>query len=147
MAKTHCTLFLRLIAFIATLSAAITMATSHEMGIFFSTTLKVDYSDSPAFKYFVIANGIASGYGLLVLFLPSGSLLWRLVVALDVMRLHLDNYHWWEDQNSALPIEFSTLSGENKTREPQSPPVRKLGLGFLGLYLERRRRERNCKEK
>ncbi|KAK9284925.1 hypothetical protein L1049_024106 [Liquidambar formosana] len=51
MAKTRCTLFLRLIAFIATLSAAITMATSHEMGIFFSTTLKVDYSDSPAFKH------------------------------------------------------------------------------------------------
>jgi hypothetical protein len=33
----------------------------------------------------VIANAIVSVYGLLVLFLPPKSLLWRFVVALDVV--------------------------------------------------------------
>lgn len=33
----------------------------------------------------MIANAIVSVYGFLVLFLPSESLLWRLVVALDVV--------------------------------------------------------------
>jgi len=37
------------------------------------------------YRYFMIANAIVSVYGVLVLFLPSESLLWRLVVALDVV--------------------------------------------------------------
>ncbi|GMY10097.1 CASP-like protein 1C1 [Fagus crenata] len=87
MAKTKrvCTLLLRLMALGATLSAAIVMATSHERATYFSVSFEAKYSHTPAFKYFVIANAIVSGYGFLVLFLPSESLLWRLVFALDVV--------------------------------------------------------------
>ena len=35
----------------------------------------------------MIANAIVSVYGLLVLFLPSESLLWRLVIALDLVSI------------------------------------------------------------
>lgn len=37
-------------------------------------------------RYFMIANAIVSVYGFLVIFLPAQSLLWRLVIALDVVR-------------------------------------------------------------
>ncbi|KAJ0051836.1 hypothetical protein Pint_02244 [Pistacia integerrima] len=79
------TLLLRLMAFAATLSATIVMVSSHETASFFAVSFEVKYSDTPAFKYFVIANAIVSIYGFLVLFLPSESLLWRLVVALDMV--------------------------------------------------------------
>ncbi|KAJ4729815.1 CASP-like protein [Melia azedarach] len=87
MAKTEriCTLLLRLIAFGATLSATIVMATSHETASFFAVSFEAKYTDMPAFKFFVVANAIVSIYGFLVLFLPSDSLLWRLVVALDMV--------------------------------------------------------------
>ncbi|KAE8075934.1 hypothetical protein FH972_014614 [Carpinus fangiana] len=83
--KRLCTLLLRLMALAATLSAAIVMATSHQTTTFFGVSVEAKYSHSPAFKYFVIANAIVSVYGLLVLFLPPKSLLWRLVVGLDVV--------------------------------------------------------------
>ncbi|KAB1209937.1 hypothetical protein CJ030_MR6G028579 [Morella rubra] len=83
--KRLCLLLLRLLAFGSTLSAAIVMATSHEKTNFFAVSVEAKYSNTPAFKYFVIANGIVSAYGLLVLFLPPESLLWRLVIALDVV--------------------------------------------------------------
>lgn len=35
----------------------------------------------------MIANGVASVYGFLVLFLPAESLLWRLVLCFDVVSL------------------------------------------------------------
>ncbi|KAF8411156.1 hypothetical protein HHK36_003699 [Tetracentron sinense] len=84
-AKRLCTLLIRLLAFGATLSATIVMATSHETTSVFNLSFKVKYTDTPSFKYFVIANAIGSVYGLLVFFLPAESLLWRLVVALDVV--------------------------------------------------------------
>ncbi|KAF3444131.1 hypothetical protein FNV43_RR13821 [Rhamnella rubrinervis] len=80
-----CMIMLRLMAFGATLSAAIVMATSHEKASFLTLSFEAKYSHSPAFKYFVIANAIVSVYSFLVLFLPSESLLWRLVVVLDMV--------------------------------------------------------------
>lgn len=60
---------------------------------FFVTQILAELSSSSSFywlfkhyhRYFVIANAVASVYGLLVLFLPSKSLLWRLVIVLDVV--------------------------------------------------------------
>ncbi|KAI9177580.1 hypothetical protein LWI28_016885 [Acer negundo] len=83
--KRICTLLLRLLAFGATLSATIVMATSHETVSLFAVSFEAKYSDIPAFRYFVIANAVVSIYGFFVLFLPSESLLWRLVVALDLV--------------------------------------------------------------
>ncbi|EOX99424.1 hypothetical protein QUC31_014658 [Theobroma cacao] len=83
--KRICTFLLRLIAFGTTLSAAIIMASSRERTTVLTLSFEAKYSDAPAFKYFVIANAIVSIYGFLLLFLPSESLLWRLVVALDVV--------------------------------------------------------------
>lgn len=110
-------LLVRFMAFAATLSAAIVMATSHQNASVFAVSFEAKYSQTPAFKYvfygllmavqissfshqslfvpadtlcwfsryFVIANAIVSVYGFLVLFLPSKSLLWRLVVAFDLV--------------------------------------------------------------
>ncbi|KAF5481283.1 hypothetical protein F2P56_001950 [Juglans regia] len=87
MAKTEwlCLLLVRLLALGATLSAAIVMATSHEKASFFALSFEAKYDNTPAFKYFVIAEAVASVYGFLVLFLPSKGPLWRLVIALDVV--------------------------------------------------------------
>ncbi|KAL5581784.1 hypothetical protein UlMin_014226 [Ulmus minor] len=87
MAKTKrlLTLLVRLMAFAATLSATIVMATSHEKGSFLTLSFEAKYSQTPAFKYFLIANAIVSVYGFLVLFLPPESMLWRLAVALDLV--------------------------------------------------------------
>ncbi|KAI9377706.1 hypothetical protein POPTR_019G100300v4 [Populus trichocarpa] len=78
-------LLLRLIAVGATLAAVIIMATSHEKGTFFAVSYEAKYTDTPAFKYFVIANAIVTVYGFLVLFHLPGSPLWRLVLALDLV--------------------------------------------------------------
>ncbi|XP_043689725.1 CASP-like protein 1C1 [Telopea speciosissima] len=87
MAKTKriFTLLLRLLALAATLAAAIIMATSNQTTTIYGISFEAKYSFTPAFKFFVIANAIVSIYGFLVLFLPSESLLWRLVVAVDVI--------------------------------------------------------------
>ncbi|KAA8526385.1 hypothetical protein F0562_008412 [Nyssa sinensis] len=84
-AKRIFSLLLRLLALGATLSAAIVMVTSHEKAKFFAVSFEAKYSNTPAFKYFVIANVIGGVYSFLVLFLPPKSMLWRLVVALDVI--------------------------------------------------------------
>lgn len=78
-------LLLRLIAVGATLAAVIIMATSHEKGTFFAVSYEAKYTDTPAFKYFVIANAIVTVYCFLALFIPSESPLWRLVLALDLV--------------------------------------------------------------
>ncbi|KAG8484507.1 hypothetical protein CXB51_022844 [Gossypium anomalum] len=77
------TFLLRFIAFCTTLSAVIIMVSSRQRATVLVFSFEAKYSDTPAFKYFVIVNAIVSVYGFLVLFLPSKSLLWRLVVALD----------------------------------------------------------------
>ncbi|CAJ2656205.1 CASP-like protein 1C1 [Trifolium pratense] len=87
MAKTSriCHLLLRFLAFSATLSAVIVMVSSHERATFFNVSFEAKYTTSPALKYFVIANSVVTVYGFLVLFLPAESLLWRLVVAMDMV--------------------------------------------------------------
>ncbi|KAK9150109.1 hypothetical protein Syun_008418 [Stephania yunnanensis] len=79
------TILLRLLALAATLSATIVMITSHETSSLLNFSLDVTYSDTPAFKYFMIVNAAVSVYSLLILFLPPKSQLWRLIVALDVI--------------------------------------------------------------
>ncbi|KAI8007484.1 CASP-like protein 1C2 [Camellia lanceoleosa] len=87
MAKTKriCALLLRALALAATVAAAIVMVTSHEKSTLFTVTFEAKYSHTPAFKYFLVANIIGAVYSFMVLFLPAESMLWRLVVALDVV--------------------------------------------------------------
>ncbi|MBA0830815.1 hypothetical protein Goarm_015319 [Gossypium armourianum] len=79
------TFLLRFIPLCTTLSAVIIMISSRQRATVLVFSFEAKYSDTPAFKYFVIVNAIVSIYGFLVLFLPSKSLLWRLVVALDAV--------------------------------------------------------------
>ncbi|XP_059664662.1 CASP-like protein 1C2 [Cornus florida] len=111
MAKTKkiCILVLRLLAFGATLSAAIVMATSHQKTSFLTVSLEAKFSHTPAFKYFLIANVIGSVYSFLVLFLPSESQLRRLVVALDlVMTMLLTS-----SVSSALAVAYVGKKGNS----------------------------------
>ncbi|XP_019450754.1 PREDICTED: CASP-like protein 1C1 [Lupinus angustifolius] len=87
MANTRriCLLLLRFLAFASTLSAVIVMATSHQRISFLTISFETRYTNSPAFKYFVISNSVVTVYGFLVLLLPEESLLWRLVVAMDLV--------------------------------------------------------------
>ncbi|CAK8575572.1 unnamed protein product [Lathyrus sativus] len=80
-----CHLLLRFLAFSATLSAVIVMVSSHEKATFFTVSFEAKYTNSPSFKYFVIANSIVTVYGFFILFLPAESLLWQLVVATDMV--------------------------------------------------------------
>ncbi|KAG5033258.1 CASP-like protein 1C1 [Glycine max] len=83
--RTACHLLLRFLVFLATFAAVILMATSHETATIFTVTFEAKYTNSPAFKYFVTAYSVITVYGFLVLFLPAKSLLWKLVVALDLL--------------------------------------------------------------
>ncbi|XP_054813596.1 CASP-like protein 1C1 [Prosopis cineraria] len=83
--KRICHLVLRFLAFGATLSSVIVMATSRERAGFFPFYLDAKYTNTPAFKYFVIAYSVVTVYGFFVMFLPPKSLLWRFVVALDLV--------------------------------------------------------------
>ncbi|XP_057462617.1 CASP-like protein 1C1 [Actinidia eriantha] len=89
MAKSIPTFALRLMALGATISATIVMVTSHDSATVLNLKFDAKYTNSPSFKYFVIINAIASGYGLITLFLPSKSSLWRLVLVLDLVILSL----------------------------------------------------------
>ncbi|KAK9936364.1 hypothetical protein M0R45_013210 [Rubus argutus] len=79
------TFLLRLIALAATLVATIVMVTSHDSANVFNLTFKAKYSNSPAFKYFVIVEAIACAYNLVSMLLASKGSLWRLVIILDVV--------------------------------------------------------------
>ncbi|KAK1275516.1 hypothetical protein QJS04_geneDACA022475 [Acorus gramineus] len=78
-------LLFRLLAVAATISASIVMATSHQTTVVFNVAIEAKYSQTPAFRFFVVANAVASVHGILILFLPSKGLLWRVVVALDLV--------------------------------------------------------------
>ncbi|XP_074563449.1 CASP-like protein 1C1 [Curcuma longa] len=78
-------LLLRLLAVAATLCAVIVMATSHDSTIVFGITLEAKFQHTPALVFFVIANGIAFIYSLIVLFVPSTSLLSRSIIVFDVI--------------------------------------------------------------
>ncbi|KAJ4835397.1 hypothetical protein Tsubulata_010561 [Turnera subulata] len=60
---------LRILAFIATLGSAIAMATTNETLPFFTQFIRfrAEYDDLPTLTFFVVANGIVSGYLLLSL--------------------------------------------------------------------------------
>ncbi|KAH7568923.1 hypothetical protein ACOSQ2_012358 [Xanthoceras sorbifolium] len=79
-------ILLRLLALGATVAAIAVMVTSHDSTVVLNLTFSAKYSNDPVFKYFVVAEAIAGGYSLLVLFLFSKqSKLWRLIIILDVV--------------------------------------------------------------
>ncbi|KAL1365147.1 hypothetical protein HN51_013235 [Arachis hypogaea] len=78
-------LILRLLAFGATVAAVVVMVTSHDSAQVLNLTFTAKYSNEPAFKYFVIAEGIASAYSLIVLFTYSQNSLRRLLLILDLV--------------------------------------------------------------
>ncbi|KAJ7968555.1 CASP-like protein [Quillaja saponaria] len=78
-------LLLRLLALGANIAGIIVMVTSQDSTKVLNLTFNAKYSNTPAFKYFVIAEAIASGYSLIVLFIPSETMLWHFVVILDVV--------------------------------------------------------------
>ncbi|KAL5774477.1 hypothetical protein ACOSP7_012034 [Xanthoceras sorbifolium] len=79
-------ILLRLLALGATVAAIAVMVTSHDSTVVLNLTFSAKYSNEPFFKYFVVAEAIAGGYSLLVLFLFSKqSKLWRLIIILDVV--------------------------------------------------------------
>lgn len=57
-AKRICHLVLRFLAFGATLSSVIVMATSHERAGFFPVYLEAKYTNTPAFKYVSSASSV-----------------------------------------------------------------------------------------
>ncbi|PRQ28929.1 putative casparian strip membrane protein [Rosa chinensis] len=79
------TFLLRLLALAATLVATIVMVTSHDSTNVLNLTFKAKFSNSPAFKYFVVVEAIACAYNLVIMFLASKGSLWRLVIILDVV--------------------------------------------------------------
>ncbi|KAE8707536.1 CASP-like protein 1C2 [Hibiscus syriacus] len=83
--KTIITILLRLLAFGATASAIVVMVTSHDSAEVLNLKFSAKYSNTPAFKFYVIAEAIASGYVLIALFLSSKSLVGGLIVTLDVV--------------------------------------------------------------
>ncbi|XP_065877331.1 CASP-like protein 1C2 [Euphorbia lathyris] len=78
-------IILRLIALAATVVAIVTMVRSHDSAQVLNLTFTAKYTNTPAFKYFVIAEAIASVYTIIVIFLFSRSLLGRLIVILDTV--------------------------------------------------------------
>ncbi|XP_070011655.1 CASP-like protein 1C2 isoform X2 [Nicotiana sylvestris] len=66
-------------------SAAIVMATSHEKITIFSVSFEANYSRTPAFKYFFVANIGGSVYSIVVLFLPRKTSLSRLILISDLV--------------------------------------------------------------
>ncbi|KAL7243757.1 hypothetical protein ACSBR1_016057 [Camellia fascicularis] len=89
MAKRIPAFVLRLIALGATITATVVMVTSHDSATVLNITFGAKYSDSPSLKYFVVINAIASGYGLIVLFLPTNCSLWRFVLVADLVIMAL----------------------------------------------------------
>ncbi|XVF25807.1 hypothetical protein REPUB_Repub13aG0245300 [Reevesia pubescens] len=87
MAKTKriITILLRLLALGSTLSATVVMVTSHDSADVLNLKFSAKYNNTPTFKYYVIAEAIATGYSFIVLFLSLKSLVWRLIVILDVV--------------------------------------------------------------
>ncbi|KAK7303219.1 hypothetical protein RJT34_14121 [Clitoria ternatea] len=79
------TLFLRFLAFGATIAAVIVMVTSHDSAEVLNLTFIAKYNNEQVFKYFLIAEAIAYVYSLILLFICSQISLWRLVLILGVV--------------------------------------------------------------
>ncbi|WOH11852.1 hypothetical protein DCAR_0831348 [Daucus carota subsp. sativus] len=76
---------LRLLALGATISATVVTLTTHDSRHVLNLTFKASYSNAPTLRYFVVANAIASGYSIIVLFIPSKNSLWKFVLISDVI--------------------------------------------------------------
>ncbi|XP_039052928.1 CASP-like protein 1C1 [Hibiscus syriacus] len=87
MAKTKriITILIRFLALGATLSATVVMVTSHDSAEVLNIKFTVKYNNSPSFKFYVIAEAIASGYGLVALFLSRKSSVDRLIGIMNVL--------------------------------------------------------------
>ncbi|XP_060182400.1 CASP-like protein 1C1 [Lycium barbarum] len=99
MAKTKVSIGVRFIIFATTLAAALTMLNSRQTvhikdGYTFLAsyedsyngyTFKPTYKDWSSFQFFIVVNFLGAAYNLLVIILPNGSLLWKLVVVLDMV--------------------------------------------------------------
>ncbi|KAL1805607.1 hypothetical protein ACET3Z_028675 [Daucus carota] len=59
--------------------------TTHDSRHVLNLTFKASYSNAPTLRYFVIANAIASGYSIIVLFIPSKNSLWKFVLISDLI--------------------------------------------------------------
>nr|XP_009769059.1 PREDICTED: CASP-like protein 1C1 [Nicotiana sylvestris] len=87
MAKTKISIAGRLVIFATCLAAALTMLSSRQTvhilndATFFTAT----YKDWNSFQFFIAVNFLGAAYNLLVIILPNGSLLWKLVVVLDMV--------------------------------------------------------------
>ncbi|PON36062.1 Casparian strip membrane protein [Trema orientale] len=79
------TFLLRLLALAGTVAAVVVMVTSHDSAKVLNLTFTAKYSNTPAFKYFVIVEAIAGAYSLITLFLSSKNLFRRLVIILDMV--------------------------------------------------------------
>ncbi|KAK6917542.1 Casparian strip membrane protein domain [Dillenia turbinata] len=80
-----CSIGVRLLAFAATLCAAIVMGTSHDSATVLNLKFDAKYSNSPAFRYFLIVNAVVSVYSLVLVFLHFKNLDWRVLVVLDLV--------------------------------------------------------------
>ncbi|KAL8103749.1 hypothetical protein AgCh_028087 [Apium graveolens] len=78
-------LLLRLLALGATISATIVTMTTHDSRNVLNLTFKATYTNAPTLRYFVVANAIASGYSIIVLFIPSKNLLWKFILISDLI--------------------------------------------------------------
>ncbi|KAE8720294.1 CASP-like protein 1C3 [Hibiscus syriacus] len=79
------TIFLRLLALGATVSATVAMVTSHDSAEVLNIKFMAKYNTAPSFKFYVIPEAIASGYGLVALFLSRKSWVDGLIVIMDVL--------------------------------------------------------------
>ncbi|XP_015693005.1 CASP-like protein BLE3 [Oryza brachyantha] len=87
MAKVHRLInaVLRLAAAGAAAAAAVVMVTSRGTTSFFGIQMEAKYSYTPSFIFFMVAYAVAPAYSLLVLVVPAGSALYRLVLTTDVV--------------------------------------------------------------
>ncbi|OAY26186.1 CASP-like protein 1C2 [Manihot esculenta] len=79
------TIALRLLALASTVVAIVVMVRSHDSAEVFNLTFTAKYSNTPAFKYFVIAEAVGGAYTVIVIFLYSKSILGRLIIILDTV--------------------------------------------------------------
>ncbi|KAL4600444.1 hypothetical protein ACB092_11G198800 [Castanea dentata] len=90
-AKNPCTFGLRITGCVATLSAALALATARQ-SVHFSNvnvSIQVGYSDLMCYMCLLVVNVIACVYSFAINLLPKKSLLWRSVVVIDAMLMVL----------------------------------------------------------
>ncbi|XP_062095063.1 CASP-like protein 1C2 [Humulus lupulus] len=78
-------LVLRFVAMAASVAAVVVIVTSHDTAHVLNLTFTAKYSNTPAFKYFMIVEAIAGIYSLITLFLSGKNWFRRFVIILDVV--------------------------------------------------------------